>query len=106
MFNIEVYAYLARKTNYTRTELKTLSPVQLVELYNEVCFQESLEDWRSQYNVASIMAAIYNTIPRRGGRTCQAKDFFNVEQPTREKIETRDKVDNLAIEAKIKLPRR
>lgn len=102
--NNEAICYLLRKTSLTRTEIGKLKPEQLQAIVKEVSFQESVEEYRNQYSVASIMAAIYNTIPRkRGAKVLKAKDFLSGEMPTRE---PRKKVglETLAKQKGIKLP--
>jgi hypothetical protein len=101
--NTEAVVYLARKLHWTRNEIGKLSPAQFNEILKELYYQESVDEWRKQHSVASIMAAIYNTIPRkRGSKASQAKDFLTNEMPTRNpKIDT---VDTLAEKRGIKLP--
>jgi len=103
--NTEIYAYLARKTSWGRKELRELHPAQLLEFYNEVVFQESQEEWRNQNNLANILAAIYNTIPRKkGSKTLNAKDFFEVEKPMRQGEKKKDVITELAETVGIRLP--
>jgi len=99
----EQAVYLLRKTNLTLEAIGKLSPMQFNTILAETYFQESVDEWRNQHAVASILAAIYNTIPRkRGSKSCKASDFLSNEMPTRNpKIDT---VDTLAEKRGIKLP--
>ena len=82
--NTEVIVYLLRKTSLNREDIGKLSPAQLNAIINEVYYQESVTEYRNQYAVASIMAAIYNTIPRkRGSKTFKASDFLKGDMPER-----------------------
>lgn len=102
--NTEIYAYLARKTSWSRKDLQELHPTQLLSFYNEVVFQELQEEWRNQNNIATVLAAIYNTIPRkRGSKSLTAKDFFDVERPTKQE-KKKDVITELAETVNIKLP--
>ena len=99
----EAIVYLLRKTNLTRSEVGKLSPGQFNEILKEVYFQESVDNYRNQYSVASLMAAIYNTIPqKRGSKSFKAADFLQGEMPTRNpKV---DSLEKLAEDKGIKLP--
>ena len=99
----ESIVYLLRKTSLTRDDIGRLTPVQFGEILKETYFQESVDEWRNQHAVASIMAAIYNTIPRkRGSKASKASDFLVGEMPTRTpKIDT---VDDLANRHNIRMP--
>jgi hypothetical protein len=101
--NTETICYLLRKTSLTRTEIGKLTPEQFSEIVKEVGFQESVEDYRNQYNVALIASAIYNTIPRRkGSKAVKISDLLQGEMPTRgEKIDT---FDDLAETRGVKSP--
>ena len=83
--NTEAICYLLRKTSLTRSEIGKLKPDQLNTIIKEVYFQESVEEYRKMHSVASILAAIYNTIPRKNRRALTAKDFLKGDMPTREK---------------------
>ena len=99
----ETDVYLLRKTSLSRTELGQLKPEQYYALLREVCFQESQEEWRNQHSVASIMAAIYNTIPRKkGSRPIKASDFLQSEMPSRTPKES--SLQDLANKYKVSLP--
>ena len=67
----------------------------------ELQFQEAQEQYRRDHNVASILAAIANTIPSKSRRTYKAKDFIG-QEPQREKEKT---LKELAEEKGIKLPK-
>ncbi len=98
----ESIVYLLRKTNLTRSDIGQLSPAQFNAILSETYFQESQEEWRTQHSVASIMAAIYNTIPRkRGSQTFKARDFLKGDMPQRQPEVTLDK---MAADKGIKLP--
>ena len=101
--NTEAVVYLLRKTNLTLRAIGKLTPAQFNEIIKEVSFQASVDSYRNQYSVASLMAAIYNTIPqKRGAKTIKASDFLSGEMPTRNlKIDT---LDTLAEKQGIKLP--
>jgi len=82
--NTEQIVYLLRKTSLTREAIGKLTPGQFQEIIKEVYFQESQDEWRRQHGIASLMAAIYNTIPgKRGTKVCKASDFLSSEMPTR-----------------------
>ena len=105
---LEMVVYIARKTGWSREDIGKMTPLQFVQIYNELAFQESLDTWRQQHNLATILAAIYNTISRgRGARTLEAKDFYDVPQPTRggQDRKVMAEVDKQAIEAGITLPK-
>ena len=102
----EAIVYLMRKTNLTRSEMGKLSPAQFNEIIKEVYFQESVDEWRRMHSVATILAAIYNTIPRRkGSQPIKAKDFLGTEMPERH-IKQEKTVDQMAKDKGIKLPER
>lgn len=101
--NTEVIVYLARKLHWNREEIGKLAPQQFVDIYNEVAYQESVEQYRNQYAIASLLAAIYNTIPRkRGSKTFQASDFLRGNMPERN---PQDSLDKMAEDKGIKLPK-
>lgn len=103
--NIEAICYLLRKTSLTRAEIGKLTPDQLNAIVKEVFFQENIDQYRHQYSVASILAAIYNTIPRKAGaKTFTAKDFLSGDMPTREGKQPETTVEILAKEKGIILP--
>ena len=99
----EAIVYLARKLKWTRAEIGQLSPRQFNELLKEVYYQESVEEYRRQHGLANILAAIYNTIPKkRGSKVFQASDFLSGEMPTRNKSE--NELEQLASNHNVKLP--
>lgn len=104
---LEMVVYMARKLGWSREEIGRLSPLQFVQTYNELAYQESQDIWREQHNLAVLLAAIYNTIPRgRGAKTLEAKDFYDVPQPTRDKDrKVMAEVDRQAVDAGIILPK-
>ena len=101
--NTEAVIYLFRKTSLTRTEIGKLSPDQLNAIVKEVSFQESIEEYHKAHAIASLLAAIYNTIPRkRGSKVFKASDFLQGEAPTRNKPQ--NELEQLASKHNIKLP--
>ena len=101
--NIEAVVYVARKLHWTRTQIGDLTPKQFNELLKELYYQESVEEYRRQYSTALILAAIYNTIPRKSGHTLTVKDFLSGDIPTRDG-KPKSNVDELAIKKGIKIP--
>jgi len=103
--NTEAIVYLLRKTSLTRTEIGKLKPDQLQSIVKEVYFQESVDEYRKMHSVASILAAIYNTIPQKPGhKALTAKDFLSGDMPTREGKKPDTNVDILAKQKGIILP--
>jgi len=101
----EAICYLLRKTSLTRSEIGKLKPVQLNAIIKEVYFQESVDEYRKMHSVASILAAIYNTIPQKPGhKALTAKDFLTGDMPTREGKRPDTNVDILAKQKGIILP--
>ena len=101
--NTEAVIYIARKLHWTRSEIGKLSPVQFNEILRELYYQESVDEWRKMHTVASILAAIYNTIPRKSHKSLAAKDFLSGDMPTRERKWRSKKPDtNVEILAKQK----
>lgn len=99
----EQIVYLLRKTNLTRSEIGKLTPVQVAAILNEVYLQESQDHWRQQHNLATLLAAIYNTIPKsRGAKVLTASDFIG-EMPAKGGA-SKDKMTELAEKHGIKLP--
>ncbi len=80
---IEAIIYIARKLHWSRREIGELTPEQFDEIIKELQFQESQERYLKDHAVASILAAIYNTIPTRVHKTWRASDFVGPE-PQRE----------------------
>lgn len=104
MNSTEAVVYLARKLHWTRDEIGKLTPAQFNEILKELHFQESLDIYRQQHSTASILAAIYNTIPRkRGSKTYKASDFLSGEAPVRDP-KPKDSLDKLAENKGVKLP--
>jgi len=102
--NTEQVVYLLRKTSLTREAIGKLTRNQFQEIIREVYFQESIDEYRRQYGIASLLAAIYNTIPRkRGSKVLKASDFLSGEMPTRNPVNT---LETLAADKGISLPSR
>ena len=101
----EAIVYLLRKTSLTRTEIGKLKPDQLNAIIKEVAYQESADEYRRQHAIASILAAIYNTIPRKNHRALTAKDFLSGDMPTREGKRPDTNVEILAKQKGIILPK-
>ena len=102
--NTEAIVYLARKLHWTRMQIGALTPAQFNEIIKEVSYQESVDTYREQHSVASLLAAIYNTIPRRrGSKTYQASDFLKGEIPERNP-KPQDSIDKIAEDRGVKLP--
>lgn len=104
MLEIEHIIYIARKLHWSRDEIGQLSPSQAIAVYNELAYQESVDEWRAQHSLASILAAIYNTIPKKSGHAKQASDFLNSEEPHRINEKKLNQTDKRASEAGIVLP--
>ena len=98
---IEAVVYLARKLHWSRKEIGELTPNQFNEIMVELQFQESQERYREDHNVASILAAIANTIPSKSRKTYKARDFLGYPEPTRG---TDKSLKELAQEKGIELP--
>ena len=102
--NTEAIVYLMRKTTLTRSEIGKLIPAQFNEIIKEVAYQESVDIYRQQYGLASILAAIYNTIPRKSGhKALTVKDFLSGDAPTRDDKQP-SPIDELARAKGIILP--
>jgi len=102
--NNEAIVYLLRKTSLTRTEIGKLKPVQFNALIKEVAYQESVDEYRRQHGLANILAAVYNTIPRKSRKPLTAKDFLSGDMPTREEKRPDISIEILANQKGIKLP--
>ena len=102
---IEAVVYLARKLHWSRKEIGELTPGQFNELMSELQFQEEYEQYREDYALASILAAIYNTIPTKSRRTYKPKDFLGRTEPQRETIKEKS-LEELAEEKGISLPQK
>ncbi len=102
--NTEGIVYLLRKTNLTRSEIGKLTIPQFNEILKELYYQESVDTYYQQYSVASLLAAIYNTIPRkRGSKTFKASDFLQGDAP-QHNLKPQDSLDKIAEDRGIKLP--
>ena len=100
----EAVVYLFRKTNLTRSEIGKLTPAQFAEILRETLYQESVDEYRRQYGLASLLSAIYNTIPRkRGSKTFKPSDFLKGDMPQRDEKQP-DSLDKMAEDKGIKLP--
>lgn len=101
----EQIVYILRKTSLTLKDIGKLSPTQFNSLLKELYYQESIDEYRQVVKVAEILAAIYNTIPRkRGSRTSSAKDFIQGEPPLRDGENRLDELELMAKEKGIILP--
>ena len=102
--NTEAIVYIARKLHWTRDEIGQLTPHQFNELLAELYFQESVDEWRRMHSVATILSAIYNTIPRKkGSQPLKAKDFLSSDMPQRH-VKKEKTVGQMAKDKGIKLP--
>jgi len=102
--NTEAIVYLARKLHWTRGEIGQLTPAQFNEILRELYHQEAVENYYKQHSVASILAAIYNTIPRqRGSKIYKASDFLKGDIPQRNP-KPQDSLDKMAEDRGVKLP--
>jgi len=101
--SIEYIVYLLRKTSLNLQDIGKLTPRQFNELLKELYFQEAQEEYRKAHSVASILAAIYNTIPKKSRKVFKAEDFLGGNMPTRQKEET-PSVDELAKKKGINIP--
>ena len=102
--NTEAIIYLLRKTNLTLGDIGKLTIPQFNEILKEVAFQESVDEYRKQHSTASILAAIYNTIPRkRGSKILKADDFLQGGIPERNP-KPEDSLDTIANQRGVKLP--
>ena len=99
----EAIVYMARKLHWTRAEIGQLSPAQFNAILKELYYQESVDEWRKMHTVANILAAIYNTIPRKNRGALKAGDFLSGGIPTRE-VKKVDSLEKLATDRGIKLP--
>lgn len=99
----EAIVYLARKLGWTLKEIGELTPKQFNEIIKEVQFQEAQERYRVDHAVASILAAIYNTVPTKSGRRYRASEFLGYQEPTRGKEKT---LEELAKEKGIQMPQK
>lgn len=92
-------AFLARKLGWTLAEIRSLSPQQARDIVAEVRYQEQMEEYKHNQGLAMLLAAIYNTIPRkRGSRVFRMQDFLTSDQPRRQSEPTyRELAEKLGI---------
>ena len=102
---LEAIVYLARKLHWSRKEIGELTPKQFNELMEELQFQESQEQYRQDHAIASILAAIYNTIPRKSHKTFKPKDFLSRTEPKRATVEEKS-LEDIAREQGIRMPQK
>lgn len=102
---IEAIVYLARKLHWSRKEIGELTLNQFNELIKELQSQEAQEQYRQDYSIASILAAIYNTIPTKSRRTFKPKDFLGKAEPQRHPTEGKS-LEELAREKGIQMPQK
>ena len=88
--NTEAIVYLARKLHWSLGDIGKLSPTQFGMIYDEVRFQEETEHYRTNYAIASVLAAIYNTIPRTSGKVFSPEEFITLAPPRRRRNVKRD----------------
>lgn len=100
--NTESIIYLARKLGWTRKEIGQLTQTQFTEVINEIIYQESVEQYNRNYQVASILAAIYNTIPTKSKKVFKPSDFLKGDEPERNKRQ--NTLEELATKHNINLP--
>ena len=105
MNDTEAIVYIARKLHWTRSEIGKLSLEQFNEILRELYYQESVDEWRKMHTVATILAAIYNTIPRKNRSACKAGDFLSGGMPTRQN-KKQDSLEKLAEDKGIRLPKK
>jgi len=101
----EAIVYIARKLKWSRKEIGELTPTQFNELVKELQFQEAQEQYCHDYNIASILAAIYNTIPSKSRKVFKPQDFLRRAEPKRQAVKEK-LLEELAKEKGIKLPRK
>lgn len=81
--NTEAICYLLRKTSLTLQDIGKLTPAKFKAILEEVYYQESVDNYIQMQHLASLLAAIYNTIPRKWGNVLTSKDFLQGEEPKR-----------------------
>jgi len=103
---IEYQIYLARKLGWSLSDIgKIHDPKAFYTILNEVYFQESQDEYRKMHSIASILAAIYNTIPQKPGhKALTSKDFLSGDMPTREGKRLDTNIEILAKQKGIILP--
>lgn len=98
---IETIVYIARKLHWSKREIGKLTIEQCNDLMKELQFQEAREQYRQDFSIASILAAIYNTIPTKSRKTYKPRDFLAQQEPKREKEKS---LEELAKDKGIELP--
>ncbi|MBA7602015.1 hypothetical protein ES703_09100 [subsurface metagenome] len=81
--NNEAIVYIARKLHWSREEIGELTLTQFNEILEELQFQEAQEQYRQDFSIASILAAVYNTIPSKSRKTFKPRDFLGGAEPKR-----------------------
>jgi len=108
--DLPAIAFLLRKTSLTLTEIRHLGLKQFQEILEEVSFQESVAEYQTGTYVASLLATIANTIPRKGGRGYRVDDFIGMKKPARRTAGAEDnqkaELEALAARFGVKLPTR
>ena len=101
-------AFLLRKTGLSLAEIRGLEPAQFRELFEEVAYQEEVAEYQTASYVASLLAAIANTVPRKVNKTYKVSDFLQADRPRRagEAPTKKEELTALAERFGIKLPAR
>jgi len=91
----------------TLMEIRELELGQFRELFEEVKYQESVDEYQRGMYVASLIAAIANSVPRRSPKMYKASDFLNWREPQRgQQIkDTGIALESLAAKAGIDMPK-
>ena len=76
---LEGIIYIARKLGWTRKEIGKLSPSQFNAILRELQRQETQDEDKKDYRVASLLAMMANCAQSK--RTYQPKDFLRNERP-------------------------
>ncbi len=110
MDSIIAVSYLLRKTGMTLTEIRGLTPEQFADLYEEVGFQESVEGYERNHQVANVLAVIANTVQRKSPKTYRVSDFLTGSPPNRDgvdiEVQSMEALKALAAKFNIRLPGR
>jgi len=101
---LELVVRVARGTGWTLREIGELSPAQLYAIARELLRQESQEEHNQTYATASILAAIYNTMPRKSPNMLTAEDFLTSKEGKTETGTTN--LARLAKEQGIEMPKK
>ena len=101
--------YLLRKTSLTLAEIKSLSLEQFQELFVEVSYQESVEEYQTAGYIANLLAAIANTVPRKSNKVYRVSDFLKSQPPKRSGVadpvaDAKLELEDLAKKFSIRLP--